>query len=161
MNKPNIYSILKDLDIEYSQYDHPAVYTCEEADKHYSEVPGGRSKNLFLRDRKGKNHFLVVMSRDKQLDLKKLEEVLGMKKLTFASAERLMKYLGVTPGSVTPFGIIHDVNKEVTVIVDKDTLAHETVHFHPLVNTATLVIKSADLLKFLEAQGNEVRVEEI
>lgn len=151
-----IYKVLADLSIKYEKYDHPAVFTSEEADK-YFDVPGvAKSKNLFLRNKKGNRHILVVITDRKKTDLKKLAEYLGESKLSFASAERLMKYLGLTPGSVSPFGLINDSEKSVEVIVDTDLTDMNKVSFHPNINTSTLVISSEDFRRFLDSRGNSV-----
>lgn len=156
MNK-DIYEILKTLQIPFEEKTHPAVYTCEQADQYYKDVPGGRSKNLFLRDKNGKKHFLVIMESEKKLDMKGLAKKLSTDKISFASEQRLQKYLGLTPGAVSPFGLIHDTNKEVIVVVDSDLWKYDHLHYHPNVNTATLILKKEDFQKFLDWCGNEVR----
>lgn len=158
---PDLYHILVDLKIEYIKHDHPAVFTCEEADEFYKDVPGGKSKNLFLRNKKGSKHYLVIVESSKKVDIKQVAQLVGEKDLGFASPERMMKYLGVTPGSVTPFGLINDVNKEVVVLVDADLWKHDRLHYHPLVNTATLELSREDFKKFLDWCGNEWSVGEI
>ncbi|MEK7623822.1 MAG: prolyl-tRNA synthetase associated domain-containing protein [Patescibacteria group bacterium] len=146
----NIYEILKELGINYTEYTHPAVFTCEESDIHCQHIPGGKSKNLFLRNKKGDKHYLVTLPAAKRADLKNLARLLSEQALSFASPERLMKYLGVTPGSVTILGLINDANKEVAVIIDEDLWKNQTVQYHPLTNTATLVIEKNDLNRFLQ-----------
>lgn len=158
---PDLYHILADLKIEYIKHDHPAVFTCEEADEFYKDVPGGKSKNLFLRNKKGSKHYLVIVESSKKVDIKQVAQLVGEKDLGFASPERMMKYLGVTPGSVTPFGLINDVNKEVVVLIDSDLWKHDRLHYHPLVNTATLELSREDFKKFLDWCGNPVKVVEI
>lgn len=152
----DIYQTLKNLEIDYQKYDHPAVFTVEDAEKYYSGIDAGESKNLFLRNKKGDQHFLVVVKSTKKVDLKRLEGLLGTDKLSFASPERMMKYLGLTPGSVSPFGLINDSEKAVFVVVDKDLLEYKKVAFHPNINTATLVISIEDFNKFLNWAGNKV-----
>lgn len=152
----DIYAVLQQLQIPYITHDHPAVFTCEEAAPYYDNIPGGKCKNLFLRNRKGDKHFLVILEHTKRADLKKLSELLGEPKLSFASDDRLMRYLGVTPGSVTPFGLINDARHEVVVVIDKELWAHDRVSFHPNVNTATLEIARADMERFLEHYCNAV-----
>lgn len=151
----DIYQILEDLGISYQKYDHPPVYTVEDAEK-YDRGNAPHSKNLFLRNKKGNKHFLVILEASKRLNLKQLESLLEEVNLSFASSERLLKYLGVTPGSVSPFGLIHDTDNTVKVIVDKDLLEYENQSFHPNVNTSTLVIKTPDFLKFLQWTQNTV-----
>lgn len=152
----DIYKILSDLDILFIRYDHPAVFTVKEAEDLGNTIPGGHIKNLFLRNRKGDKHYLVVIGVEKQVDLKKLGILLD-EKLSFASPERLMNFLGVTPGSVTILGLINDINKEVVVIIDTELSKYESLDCHPLINTATLVISQEGVAKFLEWRGNEVR----
>ena len=151
----DIYSVLEGLDIVYEKYEHPAVFTVEEAEKH-ARGEGIHSKNLFLRNKKGNKHYLVVIRASKQINIKDLETKLQEKNLSFASPERMMKYLGLIPGSVSPFGLINDVNKEVQVVVDEGLLKSEKQAFHPNVNTATLAISTADFKKFLQWTGNDI-----
>lgn len=148
-----IYQILKDLNITYEKYDHPAVFTVEEAEK-YKRGDGVDSKNLFLRNRKGNKHYLVVMSATKRVNLDELAKNLNENDLSFASPERLQKYLGLTPGSVSPFGLINDLEKVVQVLVDNELLKSDKQAYHPNINTATLVISTADFKKFLDWTGN-------
>lgn len=152
----DLYNKLKEFDIRYKQYDHPAVYTCEEADKLCAHIEGGKSKNLFLRNEKGNKHYLIILESTKRIDLKKLSQQLEEKSLSFASDKRLIKYLGLTPGSVSPFGLINDTKHEVIVMVDNDLLNYEKLQYHPNINTATLVIAKDDFLKFLNAMKNTV-----
>ena len=153
----NIFEVLQELNIDYEEHKHPAVYTCEEADKFYSNIQGGKSKNLFLRNKKGDKHYLVMVKSSKKVDLKRLGTRLNESKLGFASPERLMKYLGLTSGAVSPFGLINDTNNEVEVIVDEDLMKSNKLHFHPNVNTATLVISRDDFRRFLEWTGNTIK----
>ncbi len=152
----NIYQILKDLEIGYQKYDHPAVFTVEEAEKYDRGIDAGKSKNLFLRNKKGDQHFLVIIISTKTIDLKRLSALLESSKLSFASPERMMKYLGLTPGSVSPFGLVNDSEKAIKVIIDNDLLKYEKVAFHPNINTATIVINIEDFKKFLDWVGNKV-----
>jgi len=152
-----IYEVLNQLGIQYVKHEHPAVFTCEQADELAGHVPGGRSKNLFLRNQKGDKHYLFVAFADKRADLKTLTKLVGESRLSFASEDRLMKYLNLTPGSVSPFGLINDTNHEVIVLIDNELMKHETLGFHPNVNTATLEITSTSFKEFLEATGNDVR----
>ncbi|MFA6422175.1 MAG: prolyl-tRNA synthetase associated domain-containing protein [Candidatus Buchananbacteria bacterium] len=151
----DIYQILNDLEIEYQKIDHPAVFTVEEAKKY--DTPGvGHCKNLFLRNKKGDKHYLFVLPSEKRVDFKKLSETLNEDRLSFASDERLQKYLGLTAGSVSPFGIINDENNEVVVVLDQELFNEEKLGFHPNINTATLIINSDDLKKFIDKIGNKV-----
>jgi Ala-tRNA(Pro) deacylase len=154
----DIYEVLSELGIEYRKYEHPPVYTVEEAKHHRGELPGGQTKNLFLRNKKGKRCYLLVAEADKQVDLKRLRGIVGETALSFASPERLKKYLGVEPGSVSPFGLINDAKQEVVVIIDRDLLRHEELGFHPNINTATIIVGKEDFLRFLKHRGNEWRI---
>jgi len=156
----DIYQFLAEHNIEYERYDHPPVFTCEEANRLVPPITAeaAKTKNLFLRDKKGRHHFLVTVRDTKRVDVKALEPLLGVKKLSFASPERLKKYLGLTPGSVTILGLVNDVNKEVEVIMDEDVWNSKAIRCHPLVNTSTLVIFRDDIRRFLEITGHNVRV---
>lgn len=153
----DIYQVLQELNISYEKHEHPAVYTTEQADRYYDGIDAGMSKNLFLRNRKGDKHYLVVVESSKKVDLERLGSLLNESKLSFASAERLLKYLGLTAGAVSPFGLINDANKEVFVIVDNDLLKYQKLSYHPNINTATLVISIEDFKKFLDWAKNSVQ----
>lgn len=153
----DIYKFLERNKIEYQRFDHPAVFTCEEVERLCPVMPGIGTKNLFLRDKDGKKHFLVVINKNKSLDLKKFKEVLGVSKLSFASEERLLKHLGLTPGSVTLLGVVNDHDRAVEVIIDKE-IFDKPLQCHPLVNTATLVIEPAGINQFLELTKHQARV---
>lgn len=144
----NIYTLLDDNNISYEHFEHPAAFTCEQADEVCPEMPGASIKNLFLYDKRTDQHFLVVVGKEKQVDLKALKNLLDVSNLSFASAERLHKYLGVEPGSVTILGLINDTTHAVKVIFDSN-LKDKTLQCHPLVNTATLAIPFDDIKKFL------------
>lgn len=152
-----IISVLKQLSISYQKHQHPAVFTVEESDTYFENINAAKSKNLFLRNKKGDTHYLVVAKSSTEIDLKQLATQLEETRLSFASEQRLYKYLQVTPGSVSPFGLIHDKNCEVLVVVDNDLIEEESQAFHPNINTATLVITTNDFKKFLEWSGNTVR----
>ena len=153
-----IYEILKKLGIGYRVHEHKAVFTVEEAEQVYKDNPlrGGKTKNLFLRNKKGDRHYLVVIEDSKKIDLKTLREILGESKFSFASPERLKKYLSVTPGSVSALGLVHDEGRGVKVLVDEDLMREEYINFHPNDNTKTLEIAVSDFRKFLEWWGGEV-----
>lgn len=138
------------LGIATETTEHPPVYTVEEAKAHRGQMHGAHSKNLFLKDKKGAM-FLVTALEDRAVDLKDLRARLDSKPLSFASAERLMRHLGVEPGSVTPFALINDDAGSVRFALDRGMLDHDALNFHPLVNTATTRIAPQDLLAFLDA----------
>lgn len=148
---------LGELAIPFARHEHPPVATVEEALLHWAPIDATHFKNLFLRNQKGDQHYLVVVEHSKKVDLKKLADHIGDGKLSFGSPERLFKHLGVTPGSVTPFGLIHDVTHSVRVFLDDDIRRAERVSFHPNINTATLVLSAPDFARFLDACGNPVR----
>ena len=152
-----VYAALSALGIQYDVFEHPPVFTGEEAALHWAAIPGAAVKNLFLRNKKGDRHYLVILGIEKQADLRQLVNVVGDDRLSFGSPERLQRYLGVTPGSVSPFGLIHDTTHSVRVIVDSDLTKAGRLIFHPNDNTASLTISGADFVRFLERQGNVVR----
>ncbi len=156
----DIYTFLKENGIAYQRFDHPAVYTCEESERLCPQMPGSGTKNLFLRDNAGKRHFLVVVSKDKSVDLKKLKEVIGVSKLGFASEERLQKYLGLTPGSVTLLGLINDPDCNVELIIDEQVW-NKPLQCHPLINTATLVLEPDGVKNFLDKTNHRPKIIDI
>ena len=151
---PRLYQLLDELHIEYAYYPHPAVPTVEEAAKYWKDLDATHCKNLFFRNHKGNKHYLVVLEHRQALNIRDLEQRLKQGKLTFASPKRLMKYLGLTPGSVSPFGLINDVDKHVHLFLDERLKESETISFHPCINTASLVIKYTDFIRFLDHCGN-------
>jgi len=152
----NVYQVLNSLGIKYKKFEHPVMHTVEDADKLDFKIPGGVNKCLFLRNKKGDKHYLVLISGAKRLDLKNLEKLLSETRLSFASPERLMKYLKITPGSVSPFGLINDLEKNVVFIADNELLTHSKLALHPNINTQTLVLKTEDFRKFLSWTKNKV-----
>jgi len=151
------FAVLDSLGIAYTLHEHPPVFTVEQAEQYWTDIPATHCKNLFLRNSKGNRHYLVVLDHRKQADLKRLALKIGDDRLSFASPERLLKYLGLTPGSVSPMGLIHPGANDVIVVLDVDLLASERIGFHPNVNTATITVTTADFLRFLETRGNVVR----
>ncbi len=156
-SEKKVYEVLDRLSIAYSKLEHPPVFTVEQAEKHWGSITGAHCKNLFLRNKKGNRHYLVILESSKSADLKALKEQLGVDRLSFASPERLMRYLGLEPGAVSPFGLINDSQKEVRVVIDQDLKNAERINFHPNVNTATVGIDFGDFEKFLAWCGNNVR----
>lgn len=152
-----VIEVLKELGIDYTRHEHPPVFTVEQAEKYWTDIQGAHCKNLFLRNKKGNRHYLVILLSDKQADLRKLNEKLGEDRLSFGSPERLQKCLGLEPGSVSPLGLINDLNKEVVVIVDQDLKQADRVNFHPNINTATVGIRVADFERFLAWTGHHPR----
>ena len=156
-SEQKVYEVLERLGISYVRHEHPPVFTVDEAEKHWGSITGAHCKNLFLRNKKGNRQYLIILESSKNADLKALTKQLGEDRLSFASAERLMRYLGLEAGAVSPFGLINDSNKEVQVVVDRDLKTVQRVNFHPNVNTATVRIDFADFEKFLAWCGNSVR----
>jgi Ala-tRNA(Pro) deacylase len=152
-----VYDALDALGIAFARFTHPPVFTVEEAEQYWAEIPGAHCKNLFLRNAKGTRHYLVVLGHSKKADLRALSARLGDDKLSFASPDRLMRFLHLTPGAVSPFGLIHDSARDVIVVLDADLPATERIGFHPNVNTATITLPTADFLRFLGTRGNVVR----
>ncbi len=157
----DIYQFLADQNIEYERHDHPPVFTCEEANRLVPDLPAAKTKNLFLRDRKGRRHFLVVVGYEKVVDLRSLSSVIGVSKLSLASPDRLKRYLGVDSGAVTILGLVNDLASEVEVVVDKDLWGSKAFRCHPLVNTSTLVISRENLKRFLTVTGHAVQTLDI
>jgi len=154
----DFYQFLAENRIEYDRHDHPPVYTVEESKRLVPPLPAAKTKNLFLRDKKGQRHFLVVVPADKRVNIKALPGMVGSKGLSFGSAERLKKFLGVEPGSVTLFAIFNDPDHEVELIVDESLWEAEAFQFHPLVNTSTLVISRENLELFIAKTGHEAKI---
>lgn len=146
---------LAERNIPYQLWEHSAVYTIEEMDALDLPAPEAVVKNLFLRDAKGRRYFLVVLSKEKQADLRALGERLGVK-LSFASPERLAACMGLEKGSVTPFGVLNDQERKVEVLLDQDLRTRPLVAVHPNENTATVALAPEDLLQVLEDHGNSV-----
>ena len=138
--QPELYDLLKKLDISFDYRVHPPIATIEEATKHWKGINGGRCKNIFLRNHKGNRHYLVILEHLRVLNMRDLELRLRQGKLSFASPERLKKYLGVEPGSVTPLGLINDIEHHVHIFLDDTLLNFERLSFHPNVNTASVTI---------------------
>jgi Ala-tRNA(Pro) deacylase len=155
---PPVYAALEMLGIRYQRFEHPAVFNAEDASKHWNPIGGTQCKNLFLRNKKGDRHYLVILEISKRADLKDLVKLVGDDRLSFGSPERLMTKLGLTPGSVSPFGLLNDGDGSVRVLVDADLKGAERLIFHPNINTASVVVSWADLEKFLATRSNAVRV---
>lgn len=151
---PELYQLLEQFGISYEYHEHPEAPTIEIAMQYWEDIDATHCKNLFFRNHKGNKHYLVLLECSQALDIHDLEKRLMQGKISFASPERMDKYLGVKPGSVTPFALINDTSKHVHVFIDRNLLAAKKVSFHPLVNTASLIISKDDLIKFLDYQGN-------
>ena len=150
-----VYDCLERLGIKFDYYEHPEAPTIEIASQFYRGEGTVLCKNLFFRNHKGNKHYLVIMDARHNMDIHDIEHRLHQGKLSFASAERMMRYLGVRPGSVSLFTLLNDANHEVILFVDRKLLEAEKVSFHPNDNTASLVITNSDMLKFIESMGNQ------
>jgi Ala-tRNA(Pro) deacylase len=155
-----LFARLDELGLAHNTVEHAPVFTVEQAKAHRGALPGHHIKNLFLRNKK-EEMWLVVALEDRAVDLKRLGERLGAGRLSFGSPERLRKYLGVEPGSVTPFAVINDGERKVTLVLDEGLRGglqpDGPVNAHPLTNAMTSAISLADLLRFFEATGHEPR----
>jgi Ala-tRNA(Pro) deacylase len=156
-----IYDYLATHGIAYERHDHPPVFTCDDVNRLIPDLPGRKTKNLFICDNKGKRHFLVTVPDEKSVDLKSLGEALGVKRLRFASANRLKKHLNLEPGAVTILGAMNDSAGQVQVVVDQAIWQADALQCHPLVNTATLVMALENIRKFLDATGHQATVMDV
>jgi Ala-tRNA(Pro) deacylase len=154
----DFYQFLADNQIEYERHDHPPVYTVADVERLVPTLPAVKTKNLFLRDKKGRRHFLVAVPAQKRVNIKALGAVIGSGHLSFGSPDRLKKHLGVDPGSVTVLATINDPEHAVELIFDEILWKEEVFQFHPLVNTSTLVISRENLQRFFGLTGHEVRL---
>ena len=149
-----LYDLLKELEIGFEYHEHPPLATIEDAKIHWKDYNSGRCKNIFFRNHKGNRHYLVILEHLRLLDIHDLEKRLRQGKLTFASDQRLKKYLGLEPGSVSPFGLINDKDHHVHLFIDEKLNECTRLSFHPNINTASLVIAKTDFIKFLNSMGN-------
>ena len=152
-----VAAYLRGLEIRFDPYQHPPIATAEEGERHWAGIDAVHCKNLFLRNQKGTRHYLVILAHTKRADLRAVADQIGDGKLSFASPDRLMKYLGVTPGSVSPFGLIHDHDHHVRVYLDRELKQAPRISFHPNINTATFVLSYSDFERFLASRENIVR----
>jgi Ala-tRNA(Pro) deacylase len=155
LSPQQLFARLDELGLAHNTVEHTPVFTVEQAKAHRGILPGHHIKNLFLRNKK-EEMWLVVALEDRAIDLKRLGELLGAGRLSFGSPERLRKYLGVEPGSVTPFAVINDSGHQVTLVLDRGLLADGPINAHPLTNAMTSAISLADLLRFFEATGHRL-----
>lgn len=147
-----LFAFFDKLDIEHSTVSHPPLFTVEDGKEWHDKIPGLHCKNLFMKDKKGKL-WLIVMPGDKRAHLKQLEKEIGSARLSFGKPALLAEIMGIKPGSVTPFALMNDKDRNLTVVLDKDMMAAESINFHPLKNEASTTIKSSDLLKFIKKLG--------
>lgn len=156
-----VYEVLEKLQIPYKRYDHVPVATIADIEEQIKDLEVIHFKNIFLRNSKGDKHYLVLIDSSKKANTKALAKEIGSTRLSFASDDRLEKYLGLQPGAVSPTGLINDIHKEVEVLVDKDLASKEKVTLHPNINTASITITYKELQRFLEWCGNKIQYIEI
>lgn len=156
--RDNVLEKLKELNIDYKIVEHTPVYTIDEMDALGNIFDGAKiCKNLFLRDQKGKRHFLIVVPEEKRVPLSEIPEKIGSTRLSFASEERLMKYLKLKPGSVTPLAVINDEENAIEVFLDEDLKKEKLLGVHPCENTSTVLIKVQDLENYIKACNNKYK----
>jgi Ala-tRNA(Pro) deacylase len=152
-----VHAALAALGIVFERHEHPPLASAVGADEHWSEIDAVHTKNLFLRNKKGTRYYLVILPLLKRADMRAVSEQIGDGRLSFGAPEPMMTYLGVTPGSVSPFGLIHDTTRAIHVCLDHGLKTNGRISFHPNINTATLVLAFSDFERFLAARGNPVR----
>lgn len=158
MNKKEIYALLKSRDIWHEITEHQAVFTMEEAAKINLPYPDAEAKSLFVRDDKKRNYYLITVKGDKRIDLKDFKKKNLTRSLSFASENDLMQILNLIPGAVTPLGILNDVEHKVEAFIDEDFMKEEAlIGIHPNDNTATVWMKTSDLIELLEEYGIKIR----
>jgi Ala-tRNA(Pro) deacylase len=153
-NREKVLHVLRELGIDYQIHEHPPLPTIEVAAEYWRDIDSSHCKNLFFRNHKGNRHYLVILNYLQQLDIHDLEKRLKQGKISFASDQRLEKYLGIKAGSVSPFGLINDTEDHVYIFIDESLKSSEKISFHPNENTATLVISIKDFIRFLKWTGN-------
>ena len=152
-----LFAVFDRLRIAHRTYHHPPVFTVAEAVVLRGQLPGGHCKSLFLKDKKG-GLWLVVVLEERRIDLRRLAGALGAPRFSFGNADLLYQVLGVRPGSVTPFALVNDAARRLTVVLDEGMLEHDPLNYHPLENDRTTAIAPADLLRFIAACGHEPRI---
>ena len=153
----DLFAFLDRLGIRHTTVSHPPLFTVADSQTLRGQIPGGHTKNLFLKA-KGGAFFLIVADEEARIELKSIHHRIGGKRVSFGSAELLMQHLGVTPGSVTPFAAINDTAGAVSVVLEAAMMRHEVLNFHPLINTMTTTIAARDLVTFLRATAHEPRI---
>lgn len=153
-NRNKVTGLLDSLKINYEIFEHPPLDTIEIALNYWKDIDAFHCKNLFFRNHKGNQHYLVIIKDTTPFSIRSLEQKLKQGKLTFASEKRLMKFLGVKPGSVSPFGLINDIDTHVHVFFDEQLKSADKISFHPNDNTVSLVLKYDDFMNFIKTTGN-------
>lgn len=160
MNKQDIYNYLNNKNIAYEKIEHKAVYTMAEINEIKVPYPEAEAKNIFVRDDKKKNYYLITIKGNKKVNLKEFSKINNTRHLSFASSEDLMDILKLTPGSVTPLGLLNDINNRVIFYLDEEFL-NSIIGIHPNDNTATIVLKTEELINIIEENGNQVNITKI
>jgi len=157
LTEKNILKLLQNQGFSFKIYNHEALYTVNDSSEKRGKIKGAHSKNLFLKNKKN-NFFLISCLENRQVDLKKMTKCLNLGNISFAKEDPLFKWLGVQPGSVTPFGLLNDINNKVEFYLDSGFLTHETINFHPLVNTSTINLLVNDFINFLIENNKKVNI---
>lgn len=158
MPAKQLFNLFNKFNIAYKSYEHEPVFTVEQGLHLQKLIPGAHSKNLFLRNKKKSYYCLVSLIETKKVDLKKLADLLGHGRLSFGSGEDMQTLLKLTPGSVSPYGLINDQEHKIDFILDQDFLKHEYVNFHPLTNNMTVCLLLADFLQFFEEINTKINL---
>ena len=162
MNKQEIYAYLKQQNVEFEITEHPAVWNMEDVAQLTMPHPEADAKNLFVREDKTKNYYLITVKGDKRVDLKALRKAEGLRQLKFASAEELAEVLDLFAGAVTPLGLLNDESRTVTLLIDAYFLQPPAlIGAHPNDNTATVWLKTEELIRVIREHGNEVMVRDL
>lgn len=154
LGQEKVYDVLRALKIEFDYLEHPEAPTIEIAKQYWVNQDSKHCKNLFFRNHKGNRHYLVCLDCDHDMAIHDLEKILKQGKLSFASEQRMAKYLGLRPGSVSPFGLVNDMEHQVYVFLDENLRKAEKLSFHPNDNRASLAVKTEDFIRYMEAIGN-------
>jgi len=154
----DLFKFLDDLGISHTTKWHPPVFTVAESVALRDEIPGGHTKNLFVKDRKDR-YFLLTVEENATVDLKTVHQIVGgASRFSFGKPDKLMEYLGVIPGAVTALGVINDTGNNVTIVLDEELMKNDIINSHPLTNEATTSIKRDDLIRFIEATGHSANI---
>ncbi|MDR0712982.1 MAG: prolyl-tRNA synthetase associated domain-containing protein [Bacteroidales bacterium] len=154
LGQPEVYKVLEELSIPFDYYEHPPTPTIEEAASYWKDKTATYCKNLFFRNHKGNRHYLVILECRCTLNIHELEKKLKQGKLSFSSEQRMLKYLGLSPGSVSPFGLIHDREHHVHVFFDCHLQQAQKISFHPNDNRVSLVLPASDFWRYMDWTGN-------
>ena len=149
-----VLQLLSELDIKYELYEHPPVPTVEDALPYWDNIDATHCKNLFFRNHKGNRHYLVILKHNRKLNIRDLEQRLKQGKISFASPKRMERYLGLSRGSVSVFGLINDEENHVHLFLDDGLRSADKISFHPNENNATVVISDQSFIKFLDWSKN-------